>query len=70
MAKKKKQLEPRTFAVPYRVTCEADVFIEASSADEARQIAEGGAWDDNTFFNRCSISDWEVLGEPKDMGAA
>ena len=32
------------------------------------QIANGGGWDDDTFFNRAEIVNWEIRGAAKDCG--
>lgn len=68
MAKRKKpEPKTKTYAVPYEVTFRGDLFVEATSADEARDIADSGNCDDDTFGSRASIADWEVLGEPKEL---
>lgn len=61
MAKKIKA-EPQTYSIPYEVTLRGDLLIEAHSAAEAERIADAGGWEDDTFYDRASIGNWERHG--------
>ena len=56
----------KEFSIPYEVTFRGDLFVEAETAAEAKRIAEAGGWNDETFLDRASIVNWEVLGEPEE----
>ena len=63
---KRVQSEPTTYTVPYEVTLRGDLFVEARSAAEAERIADSGGWDDDTFYTRAGISNWERRGPAKE----
>ncbi len=66
MSKRKKPVEKKTFYVPFRLTLDGTLFVEAESVEEAKAIADRGGWDDDTFCDRASHADWEVTGEVEE----
>jgi hypothetical protein len=57
--------ETKEWTVHMRVEYDADVLIEAATAEEARAKAESGDWIDDGIEG-ASRADWGVRGEPKE----
>ena len=64
--KRKQQPETKEYAVPYRVELSGILCVEATSPEEAVQFANGLKWEDDDFYSRAEIVNWEVMGEAKE----
>jgi hypothetical protein len=55
------------FAVPYRLTLQGTLLVDAETAEQAREQAEAGQWDDETFYDRAEQVDWAVTGSVREV---
>lgn len=65
MTKRKPTPQLREYAVPFRVTLQGAVIVEAASPEAAEEICNEGNWDDDTFFTRAEMVDWTTTGRAK-----
>jgi hypothetical protein len=50
------------FYVPFRLTLQGRLYIEAKTAEEALGRAKENDWDDHDFFSTAEQVDWEGQG--------
>jgi hypothetical protein len=66
---KGEKVEMKEWHVPFRLTLEGKLFIQAPDAETARRLADGDEWDDDAFLS-CAEHGLDGAGEGDQVSEA